>query len=110
MRDWGHAKDYCEAIRLISEKNTHNSDYVVATGQMHSVFDFAKKSFSRLNLDIEKYLEIDQKLIRPIEVDSLMGSPIKIQTELGWKHTYSFDDLINEMVDEDFKIVEKQLR
>jgi GDPmannose 4,6-dehydratase len=106
-RDWGHAKDYCEAIRLISEKNVNKSDYIVASGEMHSVYEFAKKSFSRLNLDIDKYLEIDHNLKRPIEVESLMGSPIKIENELGWKKNYSFDELINEMVDEDFKLIEQ---
>jgi GDPmannose 4,6-dehydratase len=110
MRDWGHAKDFCEAIRLISEKNVYKSDYIVATGEMHSVYDFAKKSFSQLNLDIDKYLEIDNKLVRPLEVDSLKGDPRKIQDELGWKQTYSFDELISEMVDTDYKLIEKQIR
>ncbi len=91
-RDWGHARDYMEAIRMILKDDTPD-DYVVATGEAYSVLDFVKKSFEYLNLDYEKYLFVDPKLFRPNEVHDLLGDPTKITKKLGWTNETRFSHL-----------------
>jgi len=101
-RDWGHAKDYVYAMWLMLQQDEPD-DYVVATGKSYSVRDFLESAFERVGLDYAKYIEIDKELYRPAEVNILLGDARKAETNLGWKPSISFDDLINEMVEEDFR-------
>jgi GDPmannose 4,6-dehydratase len=102
IRDWGYAKEYVESMwqMLQAEKP---SDYVVATGIGTSVRDFLDVAFSHVNLEWQKYVEIDHKYIRPSEVDALIGDPTKIESELKWKAKVKWDALAKLMVDADLK-------
>jgi GDPmannose 4,6-dehydratase len=102
-RDWGHAQDYVQAMWLMLQQKKPD-DYVIATGKSHSVEEFLKKSFSFLELDYQKYLEIDPALYRPSEVMALMGNYSKAKRVLGWKPTITFEELIREMVESDVKL------
>jgi GDPmannose 4,6-dehydratase len=106
-RDWGHAKDTAEAVYLIATADKPN-DYVVSTGVQYSVKDFVNATFSRLGLDSQKYVEFDSRYLRPTEVDSLQGDSTKLRTELGWTPKYSFEQLVDEMVAEDFKLAQEE--
>tara|TARA_B100000029_G_C17463711_1_gene919456 strand:- start:1 stop:987 length:987 start_codon:yes stop_codon:yes gene_type:complete len=107
-RDWGHAKDYVEAMwSILQQKNP--DDYVVGTGNSHSVEDFAKKAFSHVGLNYKDYIIIDKKLIRPAEVDTLLGDYSKAKKNLKWKPKISFDDLVSSMVDADLENINNNL-
>lgn len=106
-RDWGHAKDYVKAQKMIMEHDTPD-DFVVATGKMYSAKEFLEKAFALVNLDPYKYVETDQRLFRPAEVDALCGDPSKIKKTLGWEPEYTFDDLVKEMVDYDMEEARKE--
>jgi len=106
-RDWGHAKDYAYGMIQILESDSPD-DYVVSTGEMYSVKDFAQKVFDKLNLDWSKYVKFDPKYLRPTEVDALQGDCSKIKNKLGWKPKYSFDDLVNEMIESDLELAKKE--
>ena len=106
-RDWGFAGDYVKAMWLMLQQDTPD-DYVIATGETHSVREFAEKAFARVNLDWQKYVVIDEALYRPAEVDQLIGDSTKAQTNLGWKPEVSFDELVNMMVDADLAALEKE--
>jgi GDPmannose 4,6-dehydratase len=80
-------------------------DYVIATGETHSVKEFLQLAFDRVGLDWEKYVEIDPKFYRPAEVDQLIGDSSKAQTKLGWKNPTRFADLVRLMVDADVKLL-----
>lgn len=97
-RDWGHARDYVEAMWMMLQHPTP-SDYVVATGESHTVREFADIAFKRVGLDYKEHVEIDQKFMRPTEVDHLLGDPSRTMAILGWKPKTSFEGLVNEMVD-----------
>lgn len=99
-RDWGHAKDYVKAMFLMLQKDVPD-DYVICTGETHSVLEFVTKAFQSVNLDYKEYVVIDPDLYRPAEVDYLCGRSFKAQKVLGWQPTASFEDLINEMVNSD---------
>jgi len=99
-RDWGHARDYMEAVRLMLAADNPD-DYVVATGVSHSVRQFSDLAFSKVGLDAKKYVEIDPNLLRPNEVHDLLGDPSKIGDKLGWHPRTSFDELVTEMVAHD---------
>jgi GDPmannose 4,6-dehydratase len=101
-RDWGHAKDYVKAMWLMLQQNKPN-DFVVGTGEMHSVKDFARLAFKRVGLDYKKYVQIDKNLIRPAEVDKLCANYKRATKLLKWKPKITFEELVNEMVDEDLK-------
>ena len=101
-RDWGHAKDYVEAMYLMLQ-NDIPDDYVIATGETHSIYEFLKIAFDYVNLDYTKYIEIDPNLYRPAEVDYLRGVSDKARTVLNWQPKYSFLDLVKDMVDSDIK-------
>jgi len=107
-RDWGHAKDYVEAMWLMLQQDKPD-DYVVATGETHSVREFLQEAFGYAGLDWEKYVEIDERYFRPTEVDCLMGDNSKAKRTLNWNPTVSFKELVHEMVDEDMKVVEEHL-
>jgi len=99
-RDWGYAGDYVEAMWLMLQHETPD-DYVVGTGVAHSVRDFAEKAFACVDLDWEKYVEVDPAFIRPAEVDLLVADSAKAHTALGWRPKVAFDELVKMMVEAD---------
>src|SRR5216684_3045383 len=101
-RDWGFAGDYVRAMWLMLQQDQAD-DFVIATGQSHSVRDLIEIAFSRVGLDWEKHVRIDPELIRPAEVDHLLGDASKARTDLGWTPVVTFKQLIEMMVDEDLK-------
>jgi GDPmannose 4,6-dehydratase len=100
VRDWGYAKEYVESMWLMLQQEKP-SDYVVATGVGATVKDFAEASFSRVGLNWQDHVELDQKYIRPTEVDALVGDPSKAAMELNWKARTHWRDLAELMVDAD---------
>jgi GDPmannose 4,6-dehydratase len=108
-RDWGFAGDYIEAMWLMLQQDKPD-DYVIATGVTHSVKDFLTEAFTYLDLDWEKYVEIDPIYFRPSEVDLLIGSPQKARTVLGWTSKVSFTELVKMMVDADLMEVIKETK
>ena len=106
-RDWGFAGDFVEAMLLILQQDEPD-DYVIATGETHSVREFAEKVFQKLGLDYEKYIAIDQRYFRPTEVDALLGDSTKAQKKLGWRPKVGFDQLINIMVEGDLELAKKE--
>lgn len=101
LRDWGHAKDYVRAMYLMMQADKPD-DYVVATGQTHSVADFLQEAFSIVNIKNWKdHVELSNTFVRPFEVDALRGLPSKAKETLKWKPIYSFKDLVQEMVESD---------
>ncbi len=101
-RDWGYAGDYVHAMWLMLQQDAAE-DYVVATGETHSVREFVEAAFGHAGLDWKKYVAVDPKFIRPAEVDLLVGDPSKARKKLGWKPMMSFDGLVRTMVEEDIK-------
>ncbi|MEI8388653.1 MAG: GDP-mannose 4,6-dehydratase [bacterium] len=99
-RDWGYAKDYVEAMWLMLQQDTPD-DYVVATGETYSVKDFLTQAFKTVNLDWEKYVEIDSRYFRPAEVELLIGDPTKAKQKLNWTPKTSFKELVRIMVEAD---------
>ena len=99
-RDWGHAKDYVRAMRLMLQQDTPE-DYVIATGETHTVREFCELAFSEVGLDYREYVQIDERYRRPAEVDLLMGDATKARQKLGWEPTYTFPELVSEMVQAD---------
>lgn len=102
-RDWGHAKEYVKAMWLMLQHDRPD-DYVIATGETHSVREFLEIAFSSVGLDYRDHVVIDQRFIRPADVELLIGDSSKARRELGWSNAISFQDLIQEMVAEDMKI------
>lgn len=103
-RDWGHARDYVKGMWMMLN-HTRADDFVLATGQAHSIKEFCKIAFDHAGLgDYNKYVDIDPRFYRPAEVDILMGNYAKAQTELGWFPETKFDDLVKEMVDADLGV------
>jgi len=100
QRDWGFAGDYVQAMWLMLQQDTPD-DYVVATGETHTVKELVQLAFDRVGLDWEKYVVIDPRFIRPAEVDLLIGQPAKANNVLGWVPQTSFPSLVNMMVDAD---------
>jgi GDPmannose 4,6-dehydratase len=103
-RDWGYAKEYVEAMWLILQQPVAE-DYVIATGETHSVREFLELAFARVGLDWEKYVEIDPKFYRPAEVERLIGNAEKARTQLKWAPKTKFADLVSLMVDADVKLL-----
>ncbi len=101
-RDWGHARDYVEAMWLMLQQ-PKGDDYVVATGRTTTVRRMCEIAFAHVGLDMEAHLHIDPKLFRPAEVDVLLGDPKKAASVLGWSATTSLEDMIVEMVDADLQ-------
>ena len=123
-RDWGHARDYVEGMWMILQQDEPD-DYVLATGEAHSVREFVERAFARVGRSIEwrgkganeqgieaktgeVRIEIDPRYFRPTEVDSLIGDPSKAQQKLGWHHKIDFGSLIDEMVDCDLKLMQTE--
>ena len=106
-RDWGFAGDYVQAMWLMLQQKKP-SDYVISTGESHSVEEFVKKAFEYSGLENwEKYVEIDKRLIRPQDIDNLIGDSSKARTELNWKPSMSYDSLVELMVKSDQDFFEK---
>ncbi|RFC63642.1 GDP-mannose 4,6-dehydratase [Fulvimarina endophytica] len=101
-RDWGHARDYVEAMWLMLQQDVPD-DYVIATGQTVSVRDFCDLAFAHVGLKAEDYITVDQRYMRPAEVEVLLGNPEKAKAKLGWEATTSLDQLVREMVDSDME-------
>jgi len=99
-RDWGHAADYVRAMHLMLQQ-TEPDDYVIATGETHSVKEFCERAFALLDLDYRDFVKVDERLYRPAEVDLLVGDASKAKEALGWEPQHSFAELIKEMVDAD---------
>lgn len=123
QRDWGHAKDYVHGMWLMMQVETAD-DYVLATGETHPVREFVEKSFKHVGIEMrwegegvnekgynkannEILVEVDEKYFRPTEVELLLGDPTKAKTELGWETTYSFDELVKEMVESDVALFKR---
>ncbi len=107
-RDWGHAKDYVRAMWMILQHNAAD-DYVVASGQTHSVRDFAELAFRTVNLEWEKYVHYDKALRRPTEPTQLVGSAQKIERVLGWKPKISFEKLVRDMVEAELATIDSSV-
>ena len=123
LRDWGHARDFVEGMWMILQQERPD-DYVLATGEMHSVREFVELAFAHVGRQIEwrgtgvdeagidaktgaELGRIDPRYFRPTEVEQLLGDPTKARTKLGWKHKIAFKDLVTEMVDSDLKQIER---
>ena len=123
-RDWGHARDYVEGMWLILQQ-PEPGDYVLATGETHSVREFVELAFGYIDRTIEwrgsgaeergldaktgeVLVEVDPRYFRPIEVDLLLGDPSKAQTKLGWQHNTTFSELVREMVEADLAVVRQE--
>lgn len=107
-RDWGYAPDYTEAMwRMLQQEEP--DDYVIATGEMHSVRDFLDAAGEHLDLDWERHVEIDSRYFRPAEVDALCGDASKAKARLGWEPKTSFGELVRIMVDADVKALKDGL-
>lgn len=105
-RDWGFAGDYVKAMWLMLQQN-EPEDYVIATGETHSVQEFVEKSFKCVGLDWKDYVKQDPRFMRPAEVDYLKGDATKAREKLGWKPKVNFMELIKMMVEYDIKRLEK---
>jgi GDPmannose 4,6-dehydratase len=108
-RDWGFAGDYVEAMWLIMQQEKPG-DFVVATGENHSVREFLELAFERLQLDWQKYVELEERFLRPTEVDMLIGDPSKAHTILGWEPKVRFHQLVEMMVEADLELAEREKR
>jgi GDPmannose 4,6-dehydratase len=105
-RDWGYAPDYVRAMWLMLRQD-HPDDYVVATGETHSVREFCQLAFDRVGLDWQKYVVVDPAFMRPAEVDRLIGNPEKARRVLGWEPSVTFKQLVELMVDADLAALQK---
>jgi GDPmannose 4,6-dehydratase len=108
MRDWGYAPDYTDAMWRIVQQDDPD-DYVIATGEMHSVREFLDEAGAHLGMTWQDVVEIDPRYYRPAEVDALCGDPTKAREKLGWTPTVTFKELVRIMVDSDVKALEDQL-
>lgn len=108
-RDWGYAKDYVKAMWLMLQQ-PEPDNYVIATGVNHSVKELVEIAFSHAGLDYKKFVKVDPKLVRPAEVDVLLGDPSYAKKKLGWKPEMKFEDMIKLMVDFDLERYEKVLK
>jgi GDPmannose 4,6-dehydratase len=107
-RDWGYAPEYVEAMWMILQQG-EPEDFVIATGEAHTVREFVELAFDRVGLDWQRHVEIDPGYFRPAEVESLCGDPAKAREKLGWKAKTSFEELVALMVDGDVALLEDEL-
>jgi len=105
-RDWGHSKDYVKAMWMMLHADTPE-DYVIGTGESHSVREFVQIAFDYLGLDHKKYVTIDPQYNRPAEIYDLVADASKARKKLGWKHSYQFVDLVREMVRSDLETIHR---
>jgi GDPmannose 4,6-dehydratase len=99
-RDWGHAEDYVRAMHMMLQQ-PEADDFVVATGETHTVREFCERAFDKLGLDYQQFVKIDKQFYRPAEVDLLIGDAAKAHQTLGWTRRHTFAQLVDEMVDSD---------
>lgn len=102
-RDWGHSREYVRAMWMMLQEEVAD-DFVVATGETHSIRELCELAFSHVDLNWEDYVRIDKRFLRPAEVDLLVGDATKAREKLGWENKISFESLIREMVDSDLKL------
>ena len=103
-RDWGHAADYVRAMHLMLQQEVPD-DYVIATGETHTVREFCELAFAEAGLDYREYVKIDDRFYRPAEVDALVGDATSAHRALGWSPTYTFEELVREMVQSDLNSI-----
>jgi GDPmannose 4,6-dehydratase len=108
QRDWGFAGDYVKAMWMILRQQAAD-DYILATGVTHSVRELLEVAFSSVGLDWEKHVEIDEKLLRPAEVDHLRGDSTKAREKLGWEPEVGFEELVEMMVEADLEVLRRQM-
>jgi GDPmannose 4,6-dehydratase len=101
-RDWGFAGDYVRAMWLMLQQDKAD-DYVIATGESHSVKELVETAFGHVGLDWQRYVRLDESFLRPAEVDHLIGDASKARAALGWKPSVTFAELVNTMVDADIR-------
>lgn len=101
-RDWGHAADYVQAMHLMLQQDEPD-DYVVASGETHTVEEFCERAFDEVGLDWKEYVRVDEKYYRPAEVDLLIGDARKARERLGWSPRHTFNELVREMVHADLE-------
>jgi GDPmannose 4,6-dehydratase len=106
-RDWGHARDYVEAIWMMLQQERPD-DFVIATGEAHSIREFLDASFGHIGLDWRGFVETDPRYFRPAEVDLLVGDATKARTQLGWAPRVTFAELVREMVEHDLDLAERE--
>jgi GDPmannose 4,6-dehydratase len=106
-RDWGHAHDYVEAMWLMMQAEEAD-DYVIATGENHSIREFLDLAFGRVDLDWSRYVEIDPQYFRPAEADLFLGDSTKARTKLGWTPKIGFRELVERMVDHDLELARNE--
>jgi GDPmannose 4,6-dehydratase len=97
-RDWGHAKDYVQAMWMILQLESPN-DYVCSTGVSHTVKELCEYVFNKLDMSYEDYVTMDEKFLRPEELNDLKGDPTKLKQDTGWEPTYTFETMLDEMID-----------
>jgi GDPmannose 4,6-dehydratase len=107
-RDWGHAADYVRAMHLMLQQ-PEADDYVVATGETHTVRDFCERAFGQVGLDYREYVKKDEQFCRPAEVDLLMGDAEKARRVLGWEQGHTFQQLVDEMVAADLTAASRSM-
>ena len=105
-RDWGHAREYVRAMWLMLQQD-EPEDYVIATGEQHSVREFVETAFSRLGLNYHDHVIIDPQLLRPADVETLLGDAAKARRKLGWSCQVKFKELVHEMVEADLRLLKR---
>ena len=108
QRDWGYAPDYVQAMWLMLQAESPD-DYVIATGEMHTVREMVEAAFGLAQLDWQKHVAIDPKYFRPTEVEQLLGDSTKARTKLGWKPQVGFQELVSRMVKHDLELVRRKV-
>lgn len=108
-RDWGYAGDYVKAMWLMLQQD-EPGDYVVCSGETHSVREFCELAFAHLGMDYQDFVVIDEAFFRPAEVDMLVGDPSRATAELGWRREVGFQDLVSMMVDADLDLLQGKLK
>ncbi len=109
QRDWGYAQDYVMAMWLMLQQD-QPQDFVIATGETHSVREFCETAFSYLDLDYKDYVIMDERFMRPAEVDLLVGDPSNAEKTLGWKRKVGFQELVSMMVQADYDTLSSQIK
>ena len=106
-RDWGYAKDYVEGMWLMLQQDNPD-DYVLATGETHTIREFCEEAFGYVGLDYKDYVEVDPRYFRPSEVDLLIGDPSKAKKVLNWEPKVKFRELVKIMMDADLELAEQE--
>ena len=101
-RDWGHAREYVKAMWIMLQQSDAD-DFVIATGEQHTVREFAEAAFGHVGLDYREFAKVDSQFLRPAEVDTLLGNPAQAKKKLGWSYQLTFTDLVHEMVEADLR-------